>query len=111
MQFEDASRPAVFRVDLLPPGAPVKRTASPDSPMFESMHRFSLHNFTVRVWREESDRQSFYPWDDLGPASINADGLDDRAEVSVLFEKCDRVTAVEVLDHHGNGSVVYTVWP
>jgi hypothetical protein len=81
--------------------------------MFESMHKFVLEkHFVVRVWREEEKMESpFYPWGDLESAAHSANKLQDRAAISACFEKCERVTAVEVLDQYGNGSVVYTVWP
>jgi len=89
----------------------VKRTASPDSPMYESMHKFVLGYFTVRVWREEESQESAYPRGALDPAMSSACDLEDRAAVSACFEKCERVTAVEVLDCDGCGGVVYIVWP
>ena len=89
----------------------MKRTASPDSPMFESMHRFRIHEFVVRVWREEENLQQFYELDDLRNAELSMHGEIDATVVSRAFHRCGRVTAVEVLDHRGNGSVTYTVWP
>lgn len=89
----------------------MKRAASPDSPMFESMHKFQLAQFTVRVWREEEQRQNRYFSPELGVAAFEAADLEDRGEVSACFERCPSVTAVEVLDLNGQGGVVYTVWP
>lgn len=79
--------------------------------MFESMHKFQLAQFTVRVWREEESQERFYPRGALDFAASNACDLEDRAAVSACFEQCERVTAVEVLDLNGQGGVVYTVWP
>lgn len=79
--------------------------------MFESMHKFSLYHFVVRVWREEESQERFYPRGDLADAASQAADIADPTMVSRCFGKCERVTAVEVLDHHGNGGVAYTVWP
>ena len=89
----------------------MKRTASPGSPMFESMHKFYCRELTIRVWREEETLLSTYERGDLIDALRVAHGTSDLASVSLAFHRCERVTAVEVLDKNGNGSVTYTVWP
>ena len=89
----------------------MKRAASPDSPMFESMHRFKLAQFTVRVWREEESLERSYPRGDLFDAFTQTFDMERSPDVSRAFHYCSRVTAVEVLDESGNGSVTYTVWP
>jgi hypothetical protein len=79
--------------------------------MFESMHRFVTDDFTIRVWREEEARLFRYEGGDLFEAFARIKDETEMMIVSQAFEKCRRVTAVEVLDLTGQGSVTYTVWP
>jgi hypothetical protein len=78
--------------------------------VIESMTRIHLPHHTIRVWRDEAT--SGYNNEDL-LETADAEWLVGRSpgQVFVALLVMARVSAVEMVDERGNGSVVYTNWP
>lgn len=81
---------------------------------YESMHRLQVGPHTVRIWRTETTLlEAVHPERAKLLADIHAlidiPGLDAYALLSKIG--CmERVAAVEVLDAHGTGSILYPDW-
>ena len=80
----------------------------------ESMTRADVGVFKVRVWRTETDLSkvdngdihnlAFDIWINMKYVPMNLGILAEE------FEKLPRISAVEVLDQHGNGVIIYPDW-
>ena len=78
---------------------------------YESMWRGCTRLFNIRVWKAQADLQNLKPDNfdkvvrdlDVRWASIH--------EIAETLAAMEDVNAVEVLDRHGNGVVVYKDWP
>lgn len=82
----------------------------------ESMTRFQVEDFTVRVWREESSPKpspcSFLSAMFSVLRDIRDGVLDEPGEIANAVGALDKaVTACEVLDKDGDGVVLYFQWP
>lgn len=79
----------------------------------ESMTTVKLYSHVVRVWREEKEVKTEYENTDIMRFIL------ELAVVPAITGKAiaerviamPRVTAVEVINHLGNGTVIYKEWP
>jgi hypothetical protein len=82
------------------------------NPVVESMYRFTLQNFTVRLWVNRYDQLYFH--DDHNNYIKTADSLwqaDTKIEIVEAFTNSHPdIAAIEVLDISGNGVVYYPDW-
>ena len=86
----------------------------------ESMTRFVVWPYTVRIWR---DQPGFGPHDnsdlkriiegfrcgEVGGAAY--DSLTPKDIITALISYCERLAAVEVVDANGCGELYYPEWP
>lgn len=83
-------------------------------PCVESMFRFKIETHTIRVWRDEKQVGKYEPGDLSAVRDEVARNHDGEYtlphEIAERFARCDRVSAVEVLDLEGNGIVLYVTW-
>lgn len=77
----------------------------------ESMTRFTVHRFTIRIWREEPTPYEQVNNLDLfqAIACLTPEITEEKAARAILI--VPRVNAVEVLNEDGNGVVLYRDWP
>ena len=83
-------------------------------PCVESMTRFKVKGFAVRVWRDEST-VGIYPNADLAAVADaickeESSEFDMPHHVARRFAQVPRVSAVEVLDDNVDGIVLYVTW-
>lgn len=91
--------------------------------VIESMTRFTVFCWKIRVWREEAslaakpdnadlEKAAWLAWEDASklhsrdPLNVHVGNL-----LLLALEKLPRVNAVEVVDNNGNGHVLYPEWP
>ena len=78
---------------------------------YESMTKIHWGVWWIRIWRKwRTDTQ---PGDnqDLYRMTYSIDKSAGAEEYCKTLIELDRVNAVEVLDHSGNGHIVYKDWP
>lgn len=77
--------------------------------VYESMTRVQVGPYTVRVWRTEASLTSADN-SDLREALRYANPYGAPEEIVRIVEALPRIAAVEVLDHNGNGGILYPDW-
>lgn len=77
----------------------------------ESMTKVYYEGWTIRVWRTESPVVSdfAYPNGDIenNLKAVKPDGVH---EIAAVLDRLGFIAAYEILDHRGNGVVVYPDW-
>lgn len=90
------------------------------NPCAESMTRLQIGSLTIRIWRTEASLEDAINAVNLDiklwstDVIYNAVRIGKTPDVTQLFGEIlnfERVSAVEILDEHGNGSVFYADWP
>lgn len=74
--------------------------------LYESMTRVEVEGFVVRVWRSEKVFT-------LGPSEGVLSALKTVTtpeEIILVLDKLTGIEAYEILDHWGNGGLVYPDW-
>ena len=85
--------------------------------LIESMtkvaQKYGVHDYTIRVWREEPSDQQSYRTRTQGEIldALHATKYITTFETASGLLALDRVSAVEVVDETGCGVVLYKDWP
>lgn len=88
-----------------------------NTPIYESISRFNIGPWRIRVWREEKELGAGgngdlrLLTDDLVTEMVSSGVIPDHEKLLTLYSGKERVSAVEVVDELGTGALVYPSWP
>ena len=81
--------------------------------LVESMTKMTWGDKIVRCWRQEEsvnyDKAKTY--NEIAEGLVACNSNDEAVIAEFLLTNIDRMNAVEVLDNHNNGLVLYSNWP
>ncbi len=85
--------------------------------LIESMTKIVFQNCKIRMWKQEKE----YSFQELANENLlkgkaeeafKSMGYLNKGEIAIsLLKSIENVNAIEVVDHSGNGVVLYSNWP